>query len=72
MSEKKRKYCRFDPSKGYPFGDDLFYECLRCSDVVPSSPEKSTDCSCGNVMIDVGYSRISVQDHSQVKLFRRR
>ncbi len=27
-----------NPSAGYPVGHDLYYECLRCGDVIPSLP----------------------------------
>ena len=69
MDRTKRKYRPLDPSKGYPFGDNLFYECLKCSEVVASAPPESTHCRCGNIMIDVGFSRMVIEDHSQVRLF---
>lgn len=67
--KSNRKYRTFDPSVGYPAGAFLFYECLRCGDIVPSMPDDSAHCTCRNVMIDVDYGRISVQDVSQIRLF---
>jgi len=64
-----KKYIQFDPNEGYPIGDDLFYECLHCGEVVPSSPSESTHCECRNIMIDIDYGRIKIQDHSLVKLY---
>jgi hypothetical protein len=64
-----RTYHDFDPEIGYPAGSNLFYECMRCGDVIPSVPLDSTSCKCRNVMIDTDYGRVSVQDHILVKLF---
>ena len=64
-----RKYKTFDYSKNYPIGAKLFYECGLCGDVLPSWPKDSAHCKCRNIMIDVGYGRISIRDHAQVKIF---
>ena len=69
MDKKNRNYRTYDPSKGYPVGSNLFYECMMCSEIVPSTPTDSTYCSCRNIMIDVDYGRISIQDHSKARLF---
>jgi hypothetical protein len=66
---KKRSYHNFNPVNGYPAGSNLFYECLRCGEIVPSRPSDSTHCKCRNIMIDVDYGRIKIQDHAQIKLF---
>jgi hypothetical protein len=67
---KNRQYLTFDPSKGYPTGKDLFYECLKCGDVIPSMPDDDIYCKCRNIMLDVGFSRMKIFDHSKVRLFR--
>ena len=36
-----------------PFGDNIFYGCNLCGDVIPSSPAESESCSCGNLFVDV-------------------
>jgi hypothetical protein len=69
MSAKKRKYRAFDPLRGYPVGKFLFYECLRCGDVLPSSPSDSVHCTCRNIMIDVDAGRMSIQEPTEAKLF---
>jgi hypothetical protein len=66
---QKRSYHNFNPANGYPAGSNLYYECLRCGEVVPSRPSDSTHCQCRNIMIDVDYGRVKIQDHNQVKLF---
>lgn len=65
----KKIYYSFDPAKGYPAGAGLFYECLRCGEVVTSMPVVGIRCKCRNIMIDVDYGRIKIQDHGAVKLF---
>lgn len=67
----KRKYLNFDPSKGYILGPNIFYECLRCGDVLPSQPEDGLGCSCRNIFIDVDAGRISVKDDSLLKIFEK-
>ncbi len=64
-----KNYRSFDPLKGYPADDRLFYECLQCGDIIPSIPKDSCRCSCRNIMIDIDYGRISIQDNNQIKLF---
>jgi hypothetical protein len=70
LEPKNRQYLTFDPSKGYPANKDLYYECLKCGDVIPSIPKTETDCKCRNIMIDVGFSRMDIQDPAKVRLFR--
>ena len=68
-NQPKKSYLGFSPSAGYPAGSNLFYECQRCGESVLSRPPNSTHCKCRNVMIDVDYGRIKIQDPTQVKLY---
>ena len=68
-SNGDRVYHSLDPSAGYPAGSDLSYECRQCGGSVPSLPERSVGCSCGNVFIDVDYGRVCIRDHNKVRLF---
>jgi hypothetical protein len=63
------KLCPIYPSRGYPTGRDMFYECLRCGDILPSAPSDNVQCKCRNIMIDVDYGRIVVQAQQQFKIF---
>jgi hypothetical protein len=65
----RRHYLSFDAKSGFPAGSNLYYECKRCGDVVPSRPADSTHCTCRNIMIDVDYGRFSVDDAMQIRLF---
>lgn len=64
-----KHYIQFDPNEGYPASRELFYECLRCGEIVPSLPPDSAHCKCRNIMIDTDYGRIKIQDHSQTRLY---
>ena len=70
MSDKRR-YLPFDlkSASGYPRGENLFYECTKCGDVLPSMPKDSTSCSCKNLHIDVDYGRLAVADHGFFRIF---
>ena len=65
-----RDYLTFDSAVGYPMDRSLFYECIKCGDVVPSKPDDSTHCNCRNIMIDVDYGRMAVQEPANIRLFR--
>jgi hypothetical protein len=65
----KRTYRSFNPATGYPMAKGLFYECLKCGEVVPSQPDDSTCCKCRNIMIDVDYGRMRIQEPERVRLF---
>ncbi|MCD4824437.1 MAG: hypothetical protein K8S55_07510 [Phycisphaerae bacterium] len=69
MTNNKRQYHQFNPSKGFPASKSLSYECLNCGEVIPSLPEDSVHCTCRNIMIDADYGRISIQEPDLVRLF---
>ena len=64
-----RKYQAIEPDKGYPAGKNLYYECLVCGDVIPSIPDDDTSCKCRNIMIDVGFSRMVIDDPKKARFF---
>lgn len=68
--EHGREYLPIEPDKGYPAGGDLFYECLVCGDVIPSIPDDDTRCKCRNLTVDVGFSRMVIDDPTKARLFR--
>lgn len=70
IDNSNREYRAFNPTMGYPADESLFYECLRCGDVVPSKPDDSAHCKCRNIMVDVDYGRMDVQDATKVRLFK--
>lgn len=69
LEHKGRRYLRFDSSQGFPVGDNLYYECLRCGDFLPSLPNDNIACSCENIAIDIDYGRVHVDDPSQLRAF---
>ncbi|HXR03249.1 MAG TPA: hypothetical protein VN836_00900 [Verrucomicrobiae bacterium] len=64
-----RIYQHFDPANGYPVGNDLYYECLTCGNVIPSTSKKNVRCACRNVAIDAAAGRLTVQSNEKIKLF---
>lgn len=49
-----------------PKGKDVYYKCIKCSDLVPSIPAENDNsaCRCGNIIVDVDYCRLAVEDFS--------
>lgn len=66
-----REYFEFDPKKGYPVGRDIYYECIECGSVIPSTPKDGLGCLCRNIFIDVDAGRVSVKRESQFRVFKK-
>ncbi|MGZ8935863.1 MAG: hypothetical protein ACXW04_13300 [Methylobacter sp.] len=67
---------KFDEAEGFPFGEDLFYECQVCFELVPSLPSKvernaAVECQCGNVYVDADAGRLYVDKPGSVRLYKR-
>ena len=62
-------YLQHDFATGWPSGDDLYYECEKCGQLIPSTQDGQ--CKCGNVYVDVGYGRAGAADQSKVRLVRK-
>jgi hypothetical protein len=58
-----------DTSKA-PRGKDLLYRCQRCGGILPSQPKVSVGCGCGNIVIDLGYFRLSVEYKKKFQVVR--
>lgn len=54
-----------------PRGKDIYYKCMKCGGSIPSQPNDSIECECGNIVIDVGYHRLSIDDYSKMQVVRR-
>lgn len=67
-SSKNMKKLPFNPEDGFPVGEDLRYRCSICGTVLPSLPETSKGCRCGNIFIDRDYARISVKRENKIEL----
>lgn len=64
-----RQYIQFDPDLGYPAGEDIYYECLRCGDILHCAPPDSVMCKCRNIRIDVDAGRLAVAEVSEMRVF---
>jgi len=62
-----KEYLPLDSTRHYPAGDDLFYECLRCGDLLHSTSRQNR-CRCGNIAIAID-GRITIEVKESVKLF---
>ena len=65
-----KKYLTFNPAEGYPVGKNICYECVQCGDSIPSVPDDSQCCTCGNICTDIDAGRVSVRDDEMLKAFR--
>ena len=43
----------------------------KCGGVIPSIPDHSVGCQCGNVFIDVDYHRLSIDDYSGFEVLQK-
>lgn len=65
-----KKYLDFVPNGALPSDKDVFLECLKCNEIVPTKPERNMHCKCENVWLDADYGRAVVRDWSALKVFR--
>jgi hypothetical protein len=54
-----------------PRDKNIFYQCLKCGEMVPSTPKESMGCKCGNVFIDKEYFRAIIEDYPQAAVIKR-
>lgn len=67
--QPNRQYIAADISQGYPAGIDMYYECMRCSDIIPSLPDNSTYCSCRNIAIYPEDYRMNIDEITLTRFF---
>lgn len=53
-----------------PASNDIFFQCQRCWDVIPSLPADSLYCSCKNVSVDVDAGRAGARDESLMRVLQ--
>ena len=54
-----------------PKGHSVFYRCKKCGGSIPSQPEDNVGCPCGNIVIDIDYFRLDVNDFGQFEVVKR-
>lgn len=64
-----RNYLAVKSSEGWPHYAGLFYECLKCGDILDGASGKSAACSCWNIVFDGDAGRTVIEDETKVKLF---
>lgn len=58
--------------RNVPRAKDIFLRCGKCGEMIPSQPEDSIGCKCGNIFIDVDYLRLVVEELKELSLMRRK
>lgn len=53
-----------------PASEEIFYQCLRCWDIVPSMPPDNLYCSCRNVSVDIDAGRAGAKDESLLRVLQ--
>lgn len=53
-----------------PKGKDIYYLCTKCNDAIPSQPDETGGCTCGNVFIDLEAFRLAVTDYRYFQVVR--
>jgi hypothetical protein len=58
------------PRDSVPAGPGIYYLCLLCRTLVPSLPEESTRCSCGNVLVDPDAGRGGAKNENEMIILK--
>lgn len=64
-----KTYLSIPRDSGFPRAEDVFFECLRCGDILPSMPDDDCGCTCRNMVIDVAYGRLAIEDRNQFRAY---
>lgn len=65
-----KKYIGCDPTKGYPSGKYIFYECGICKGVLPSMLLSAAIGRCKKIAIDTDAGRVSIKDERNFLIFK--
>lgn len=63
---------RYTSTGQVPKGPGISYRCETCDTLIPSVPEDSIKCQCGNIGIDKDAWRLWVRDFACFRVERRR
>jgi hypothetical protein len=62
---------KFNREFGFPTDSRLYYRCALCGGYVPSAPDASARCECGNVAVDVPSHTLSEKQRNTAALVRK-
>jgi len=67
-----REYFVIDSSRSTPRGPDVYYECLKCGDIIPSIEEAGGPwtCSCRSIILDFDAFRATFKEPALVRGIR--
>lgn len=54
-----------------PIGKNIFYQCKKCGEVIPSIPKSSIGCLCGNIEIDKDMHRLWVGEYDKIVILKK-
>jgi hypothetical protein len=69
---ESRIYQSFAPGENLPVGENIFYECLTCGNVVPSLIKNSAGCKCQNITIESVGRQPAIRNSEKIKVFSRK
>jgi len=52
-------------------GRNIFYKCLYCETIIPSTPKDSIGCKCGRIAIDFDMHRLCVEDLTKIQVLEK-
>lgn len=67
MKSNPRHYIELTHIGPYPTAAHIAYECASCGDVVPSAPQVSAACQCGNIIVDAAERCVTVSELAAIK-----
>ena len=70
MKGRRVDVIEYNRHGGIPVGKNIFYLCSICNSVIPSCPDKYTECKCGNVSVDIESARGGAKDISQLVILQ--
>lgn len=52
-------------------GNDIYYECTKCNNIIPSIPKDNINCNCLNIGIDKDMNRLFIEEYQYFRILRR-
>lgn len=65
--------CTIRNESDVPRAKNIYYKCTDCGSIVPSDPKGKaiTECSCGNIYIDMECFRLVVENYNKFQVLRK-
>lgn len=53
-------------------GKKIYYKCKKCGGIIPSRPDSSIGCQCGNIEIDKEMHRLWVGEYDKILILQKK